>query len=195
MPEAVPRDARNHVFRPDRSVGVWAIGEVAENLWYRAMAANGFNAADLRFDQLDQDLVYSVSTWYEPLGDFGRGWSDVEGRDAPVVRIGNSFTFGTSNGDSRGVPIQERNFLRLSDGSRPTDGELAPGLTIDRFDRFLYAVDLGWKYRGWSMDGEYYFRWIDDLQGNRPVPRPFRGSSIQGSSPRGAASSSQAGWN
>ena len=44
-------------------------------------------------------------------------------------------------------------------------------MTVDQFDIYLYAVDAAMKYRGFSLSGEYYFRWLQGLKGiGGPLP-------------------------
>jgi hypothetical protein len=159
-------------FRPDRSVGVWAIGEPAEKLYYRVMIGNGFNTTDLTPDQIDTNFVYSGSMWTD-LGDYGQGYSDLEWHCEPAAQIGHSFTFATGHGrDAVGAPLAEEAFVRLSDGTRLTQiGALAPGVQVDHFDIYLYSIDAAFKYRGFSANGEYFFRWLQDIRGSGPLPR------------------------
>lgn len=168
----VDRSLATTFFRPDRSVGVWAIGEPAEKLHYRVMIGNGFNTSDLTPDQIDTQFVYSGSMWTD-LGDYGQGYSDLEWHCEPAAQIGHSFTFASDRGrDASGAPLAEGAFVRLSDGTRLTQtGALAPGVQVDHFDIYLYSLDAAFKYRGFSFNGEYYFRWLQDIRGNGPLPR------------------------
>ncbi|WP_158633485.1 porin [Tautonia sociabilis] len=159
-------------FRPDRSVGIWALGEPIEKVFYRVMLANGFNTSDLTFREINRQLAYSGSVWSEVIGDFGRGYSDLEWHETLAVRLGNSLTFAP--GSPAGVavaPIGELQFARLSDGTPLLEpGALAPGVTVDDFDLWLYAIDGALKYRGLSINAEYYLRWIQDIQADGPLP-------------------------
>ena len=151
-------------FRPDRSLGVWAIGEPLEGLHYRAMIGNGFDTTDFEPEDIDNRFMYSGSVWWEPLGDFGKGYADLEYHDSLVVQVGNSFTFAAQKPFDDGTPRREQFYAQLSDGTRLVDpGALAPGVTVNAFDTFLYAIDLAAKYRGWSINGEYFFRWLNDF--------------------------------
>jgi hypothetical protein len=159
-------------FRPDRSIGVWAIGEPLDGLYYRTMLANGFNSTDLTFEELDTNLTWAMSAWWDVFDNWGSGWSDLERHDEVATQTGLSFTLASQDGqDGAGQPTAEENFARLSDGTRlVTTGALAPGVTVDEFDLYLLAADLAAKFRGFSMNGEYYFRWIENLGGDGPLP-------------------------
>ena len=48
----------------------------------------------------------------------------------------------------------------------------------------MAATSAGFKYRGWSLDGEYYWRWVDSFRtvGDIPVDELFdHGFQLQGS--------------
>ena len=153
-------------FRPDRSVGVWAIGEIAEKMFYRVMVANGFSASDLNFSELDTGLAYSGTMWWDPLADYGDGYADLEWHEDLAIRVGNSFTYASQKGiDGIGVPRAEQNFLRISDGTRLiTPSALAPGVTVIGEDIYLYPLDFAFKYLGWSVNSELFFRWLNQFQ-------------------------------
>ncbi|MGE3819222.1 MAG: porin [Isosphaeraceae bacterium] len=163
----------NTFFRPDRSVGVWAQGEPVENVFYRTMMANGFNTTDLTFDDIDLHYAWASSVWWDVFGNYGSGYPDLDWHEDPAWLGGASFTTARNSGPG---PINqsalERNFVRLSDGTQLTlPDAIAPGLTVNQFDIYLLALDLAAKYRGFSFNGEYYLRWIQDIGGfGAPVP-------------------------
>lgn len=156
-------------FRPDRTIGVWAIGEPVADLFYRAMIGNGFNTSDLSPPHVDTQFVYSASMW-KCIGDYGQGFSDLEWHDSPAAQFGHSLTF-SSNSDSSGAWLDEQGFVRLSDGTSLSQiGALSPGVTVNHFDTYLYALDAAFKYRGFSFNSEYYLRWLQSIEGDGPLP-------------------------
>jgi hypothetical protein len=168
------RSMATEFFRPDRDVGIWALGDLGQNLHYRMMVGNAFRAADVRPDQLDDRFAYGGSVWWDPLGDYGAApmYSDLDWSESLVVRVGTSASFARERGVGQaGLPLAEENFARLSDGTRLTaPGALAPGVTVNEFDVLLYALDFAGKCRGFSWNGEYFFRWISSLEGTGPLP-------------------------
>ena len=157
-------------FRPDRTVGIWAIGEPIENLHYRVMLGNGFSSADLSPSSIDDNFMYSGSTWWDPWGDYGTGASDLQWHCTPVVRVGHSFTYAKQSPEIDGTPQAEENFVLLSDGVRLVDtGALAPGVTVNAFDIYLYSIDLAGKWHGFSFNSEYFMRWLTDLRADGPT--------------------------
>ncbi|MGD9762848.1 MAG: hypothetical protein AB7V27_03945 [Candidatus Binatia bacterium] len=159
-------------FRPDRSIGIWALGEPLDGLYYRSMLANGFNTTDLEFNDVDNNFAWATSAWWDVWDNWGSGWSDLEWHDDPAIQMGTSYTMSQLEGPGPvGQPSIEQNFVRLSDGTRLTQtGALAPDATVSEFDIYLWSIDFATKYKGFGFNGEYYFRWIDDLRANRPLP-------------------------
>jgi len=74
--------------------------------------------------------------------------------------------------------------IKLSDGVNPFDADaLAPGVTVEKLDYNEMAMDAGFKYRGFSFQGEYYWRWLSKFQatGALPLSSIFdRGFQVQG---------------
>jgi len=159
-------------FRPSMTAGIWVDGELLPGLHYHALIGDGFNTFSLNASEVDTNLVCSGMLWWEPWGEFGVGFSDVENHQQPVVRLGQAYTFSRQDADPTGEPGPEQTVVRLSDGTRLVEpGALAPGVTVNHFDLSLYAVQAGLKSRGFSLSGEYFFRWLTDIGGNGPLPR------------------------
>ena len=34
----------------------------------------------------------------------------------------------------------------------------------------MWAIDWGLKRQGWSVNGQYFFRWVDDFKADGPLP-------------------------
>ena len=154
------------------TAGIWGDGELLPGLHYHALVGDGFNTFSLNAAEVDTNLAYSGMLWWEPWGEFGVGFSDVENHQQPVVRLGQAYTFSRQDADPTGEPGPEQTVVRLSDGTRLVEpGALAPGVTVNHFDLSLYAVHAGLKSRGFSLSGEYFFRWLTNICGNGPLPR------------------------
>ena len=167
----VERTIASTFFRPSITAGIWAVGQIGETLHYQAMVGDGFNTFTLQAAQLDPNLAYSTLLWWDPCGDFGTGFSDLEYHDSLSVRLGHGFTFASNDADPVGEPGPEQTPIRLSDGTRLVEtGALAPGVTVSAFDISLYAVHLGLKRRGASLSTEYFFRWLTSIDGSGPLP-------------------------
>ena len=103
-------------FRPSLSQGIWFTGEPVDGLKYHAMLSNGFNTVNLKSRELNDRYCVSESAWWEPWGDFGRGYTDIEAHRAPAVRLGSSFTYSIEQG-SQDSDYMENSAVRLSDGT------------------------------------------------------------------------------
>lgn len=155
-------------FRPNISPGIWAQGQVLENVRYVVMLANSTNRLAQGVTRLGNSRALSATAWWEPTGDFGAGPSDIEHHASPAWRLGSSMTYATEANQGFGDPAldnPEDTILRLSDGTplfRP--GALAPGVQIQSADYNLWAMDAAVKLRGVSLSGEYFFRLLNDFK-------------------------------
>lgn len=169
--EGPDRSMATTFFRPSLSQGIWLTGEPIEGANYYVMMSNGFNTLNLRPSQLRNRFCWSGSTWWEPWGEFGPGYADLQSHDQPVVRVGGSYTFALGDGSQADSDAVENSAIRLSDGTLITQpGAFAPGVTLQSYSLSLAAIDLAFKYRGMSLSTEWYLRDLFDLEGNGPLP-------------------------
>lgn len=169
--EGPDRTMATTFFRPSLSQGIWITGEPIDQFHYYAMMANGFNTLNQTPNQLNNRFAWSASAWWEPWGDFGRGYADVDWHEEPVVRLGVSYTYGRGRGSQSDTNFVENSSIRLSDGTLITQlGAIAPGVTLQTYDISLAAIDLAWKHRGWSLSTEWYAQHLVSLEGNGPLP-------------------------
>lgn len=158
-------------FRPSLSQGVWFTGEPLDGIHYHAMLSNGFNTNNVAPNKLDSRFCWSGSLWFEPLGNYGRTFSDLDYHEESAIRMGTSLTFSTEQGQQGNPEDPENAEIRLSDGTVITDtGALAPGVTLQKYKIGLAAFDFGWKRCGWSLSTEVYLQDLFGLQGNGPLP-------------------------
>lgn len=162
-------------FRPSITTGVWARGEPLEQLYYQAMVGNGFNTTSAGFRDLDTNFVYSANTWWEPLGEFGGLYSDLSFHEVLAVRAGASLTTSRQSATQFDSQSPEETFIRLSDGTDLTKvGALTPGVQVTDYSLYLATVDAATKYRGVSLSGEYFLRWLTDISGDGPIAKERR---------------------
>ncbi|MDG2305310.1 MAG: porin, partial [Candidatus Binatia bacterium] len=74
----VDRSLTTTFFRPDRSVGIFTTGEPVDNLYYEVMIANGIATSDLDFGEVDKNFAYSGTVFWDPWGNYGKGYTDLE---------------------------------------------------------------------------------------------------------------------
>ena len=163
----VDRSMANTFFRPGASPGAVAMGSLGTFGYqagvYNAIDASGANVLLRR----GTSMAWAGNVWWEPLGKFGLGYSDMEHHADPAIRVG---TTGVYSPNTRALPVPgfnpENTIVRLSDGTPlATAGALGPGSVVDAFDFRLATVDAGWKWRGVSANAEYYVRFLDAFSG------------------------------
>jgi hypothetical protein len=162
-------------FRPNISPGVWLQGEPIEGVQYVAMVANSLNRFTQGVERVGESSAFGGTVWWEPLGVFGPGPSDIENHQALRTRLGTSVAVSREANQGFGqteLPNPEDTILRLSDGTplfRP--GALGSGVELAAANVQLWAIDAAFKYRGLSLSGEYFFRWLDGFKtyGQRPA--------------------------
>lgn len=176
------RSMATEYFRVGFSDGVWALGDFAllersdgRRPWHYEMSlTNGLRTSSRNTSSLDDNLGAAATLYCDPLGAYGAGPTDFAWHESPVVRLGGSFAFDKSDDRSdagAAFALGDDNFLRLSDGTRlSTTGSLAPGVSLLGDRVLLAAFDIGVKYRGWSLSGEYFIRSIQDLTADGPLP-------------------------
>ena len=171
-PNVDSRHIADEFMRPSYTSGVWAMGSLADRVKYIAMLGNNMSTLGVPSLRLDNGLnTFSGALIWFPTGDFeegfsGQGWGDFEHHEKFSTRLGLHFTRSDENKESQPSSDQfENTQLRLSDGTVIfTPDIFGPGVTVtDARDR-MTSLDGGFKYRGYSLEGEYYWRWIDNFK-------------------------------
>jgi hypothetical protein len=176
--EGVERSMADNFFRPSFTQGVWAEGQLFDQLYYEVYAGNSLNTLSVNASKIDKNLAYSGSVWWEPLGDFNppgaarMAFSDLESHESPVVRLGTSFTGAREDRfSSLEQSNPENTALYNSDGTLLfATGSLAPGVTVALANYYMWAQDVGFKYRGLAFNAQYYFRWLNSFRSDGPLP-------------------------
>lgn len=184
------RTIGDEYFRGSYTTGVWAWGNLTDELRYRVMLGNNLSQLGIDAGQLDGDMnTFSGALWWMPTtGEFGpgEGFGDFENHDELATLFSLHFTRSREDSQSQaGVNDFENSQIRLSDGTRIFQpGAFATDGQIKKATYQMAAASAGMKYRGWSLDGEYYWRWVDDFSvvGEIPVDELFdHGFQLQGS--------------
>lgn len=160
----VDRPMACEFFRPNRTVGVYGIGKVGETGHYEVMLGNGYDTVDIPNRSYDNSLTFAATNYFDPWGYFGDQFVDYDLSCDPLLRVGHSFVYAPNAGRTSG-------YVMLADGTlTTTPGAIAPGVTLTDEDILLYSLDAAIKFRGWSLDAEAFYRWIEDLRANGPLP-------------------------
>ena len=163
-------------FRGSYSTGIDAQGEIAKGLRYRIALANNLAQLGVSSQELDNGLnTVSGAVWYMPTtGEFGpaSGMGDFENHQQVATLAGVHFT--RSREDAQGQPDLddfENSQIRLSDGTLLFSPDpFNTGGHIEKATYQMLALNAGVKYKGFHLEGEYYFRWVDDFVTVGPIP-------------------------
>ena len=170
------RAIADEFFRASYSQGFWADGKIMDGLYYRAMIANNLSALGISASQLDSDLnTQSVAIWWMPTtGEFGPalGFGDFEGHDDAATMFGLHYTHSREDAQEQpSTDAIENSQIRLSDGTLvfSPDAFNTPG-QIQKATYQMLDFNAGVKWHGFSLEGEYYARWVGDFRTTGIVP-------------------------
>jgi len=175
---ASDRSMADNFFRPGFTQGVWATGEPVKGLNYLVFVGNGLNTLNISSTKIDTHLLYSGSVWWEPLGDYGEPgksrnmYDDYFASEKMRIRVGTAFTSSREDRFSNlDQSSPENTSLHNSDGVLTfSTGAFATGVTVQKATYQMWAIDGGIKWNGLAINGQYYFRWIDDFDADGPIP-------------------------
>jgi len=172
------RSMADNFFRPGFTQGLWASGEPVKGLNYQAFVGNGLNTLNISAAKIDDNLLLAGSVWWEPLGPYSEPgksrqmYDDYFAYKNARIRIGSSFT--TSREDRFSATDQsspDNTSIYNSDGVLAfSTGAFAPGVTVQEGSYKMWAIDGGLKKSGFSVNGQYYMRWVDDFVADGPLP-------------------------
>lgn len=172
------RTMADNFFRPGFTQGIWANGEPVKGLNYLAFVGNGLNTLNISANKIDPHLLFSSSVWWEPMGAYGEPgkarnmYDDYFARDTVRIRLGGAFTRSREDRFSNlDQSSPENTSLYNSDGVLLfSTGAFAPGVTVEEATYQLWAIDGGVKWKGLAINGQYFFRRIEDFQADGPLP-------------------------
>lgn len=184
------RTIADEFFRGSYTSGIWINGELVPGLKYRAMLGNNLSQLGVNASQLDDGLnTVSAALWWMPTtGEYGpgEGLGDYEFHEDFATLFGVHFT--RSREDAQGQPGTdgfENAQIRLSDGTLIFSADpFMTGAAVRKATYQMAAANAGFKYRGWSLEAEYYYRWVDDFVATGPIPVSElndQGYQVQGS--------------
>ena len=156
-------------FRPSYTSGFWARGEIVKNLNYQAMLGNNLSTLGVSAAQLNNkfNTLATALVWTPTTGEFGKGFGDFEDHQKLATRLAAHFT--RSDEDEQEQPNSdqfENTQIRLEDGTVIfTPGLFGKGVNVTDVTYKMAAFDGGLKYKGLSLEGEYFLRWLDHFKG------------------------------
>jgi hypothetical protein len=158
-------------FRGSYTTGFWLKGEVSTKVKYMAMIANNLSTLGVSASQLDNtlDTTSLMLQWLPSTGEFGLygTFGDYDHHEKVATRLAAHYTHSREDKQSQpGTNGIENSQIRLTDGSIIFTPDLfGPGITVEQVDYDMVSVDGGIKYRGLSLEAEYYWRWLGDYAG------------------------------
>jgi hypothetical protein len=158
-------------FRGSYTTGFWFKGEIATTLKYHVMFANNLSTLGVSAAQMDNTFdtqSYSLQ-WLPTTGEFGLWgtFGDYDDHQKMAVRVAGHFTRSTEDRQSQpGTEGIENSQIRLTDGSQIFTPDLfGPGIRVNKVLYKMTSIDAGIKYKGMSVEAEYYTRWLNNFQG------------------------------
>jgi len=172
------RSMADNFFRPGFTQGAWASGEPVKGLNYLAFVGNGLNTLNVSANKIDTNLLLSGSVWWEPLAAYSEPgksrqmYDDYFASKKTRIRIGSSFTRSREDRFSNTDQSSPDNTsIYNSDGVLAfATGAFAPGVTVQQATYKMWAIDGGLKKSGFSVNGQYYFRWLSDFDADGVLP-------------------------
>jgi hypothetical protein len=176
--QPIDRSMADNFFRPGFTQGLWASGEPVKGLSYLAFVGNGLNTLNITANKIDQNLLLAGSVWWEPLGPYSEPgksrqmYDDYFASRNTRIRIGSSFTHSREDRFSATEQSSPDNTsIYNSDGVLAfSAGAFAPGVTAQEATYKMWAIDGGLKKSGFSVNGQYFFRWVGDFEADGPLP-------------------------
>jgi hypothetical protein len=158
-------------FRPSYTSGIQAMGEITKKLTYKVMLGNNLSQLGVDAGQLDNgfNTLSASLAWFPTTGEYGMfngSFGDFDNHQKAATRLGLHYT--RSDEDRQGQPRTdafENVQIRLSDGSIIFTPDLfGDGTQIDKARYRMTSFDAGIKFHGFALEGEYYWRWIDNFR-------------------------------
>lgn len=157
-------------YRGSYTSGVDVLGTVAPGLEYRAMIGNNLSTLGVSSKQLDNKFdTYSASlVWMPTTKEFGlaEGFGDYDYHDKVATLIGLHYTHSTETAQGQpSVDSFENSQIRLTDGTLLFSPDpFGTGGKIESARFRMASIDAGIKYKGFSLEGQWYWRWVDDFK-------------------------------
>jgi hypothetical protein len=185
------QDARpmtEEFFRGSFTTGLWAQGEITKGFYYKTMIGNNLSQLGVDAGQLDAGFnTWSTALWWT-TNDYGRtlSYGDYEKHQKIATVLGGSYTASNENRQSQpGEEAPENSQIRLSDGTGVFGfNAFAPDTQVISARYQMTSFNGGIKYKGFSLDAEYFMRWVDKFEtvGTIPVSKlKDTGIALQGS--------------
>lgn len=166
-------------YRGSYTSGIDAFGRIAKGLEYRVMIGNNLSTLGVSSKQLDSKFdTVAASVWWMPTtGEYGlaNGFGDYDYHKKLATLLAVYFTHSTET--AQGQPSQdsfENSQIRLTDGTLLFSPDpFGTGGKVEQARYQMASIDIGAKYKGFSLEGQWYWRRVDQLKtlGFVPISR------------------------
>ena len=146
-------------------------GELSTTVKYMAMIGNNLSTLGVSAAQLDNifNTTALMVQWLPTTGEFGLfgAFGDFEHHEKLATRLGAHYTHSREDRQSQpGSNSIENSQIRLTDGSVIFTPDLfGPGITVEKVTYDMVSVDGGIKKKGFSIEAEYFWRFLGDYAG------------------------------
>jgi hypothetical protein len=173
--ESYDRVMADEFFRPYFSQGVFGQGVLLPRLEYRFMVGNNNSNLDTPASKIDRKLSEGAAlTWLPTTGEFGpRGaFGDYERHEKLATRFNLAYTYSPEERQTASLSeVSNNTTLRLADSLNVFDtGTFANGVTVSKARYRLVTAAAGMKYRGFWLQGEGYYRKLDQFVADGRLP-------------------------
>jgi hypothetical protein len=163
-------------FRGSYTSGIDVLGTIAKGLRYRVMIGNNLSTLGVSSKELDDkfDTISGALWWMPTTGEFGvaEGFGDYDYHQKLATYLGIHASQSTET--AQGQPSEndfENSQIRLTDGTLLFSPD--PFLTGGKVEKARWrmaTIDAGAKYRGLSLEAQYYWRKVDNFKTIGLVP-------------------------
>jgi len=173
--ESYDRVMADEFFRPFFSQGLYGQGIIFPRLEYRWMVGNNNSNLDTPATKIDRKLsAGGALTWLPTTGEFGpRGaFGDYERHQKLATRFNLAYTYSPEERQTLSLnEVTNNTTLRLADSLNVFDpGTFAKGVTVTQARYRLISAAAGMKYRGFWLQGEGYYRKLDQFVADGTMP-------------------------
>ncbi len=158
-------------FQPSFTTGIFARGAIVPGLRYNVMLGNNMSQLGVDAGQIGNDFRTFAGSlvWMPTTGEFGNasGFGDFEGHQEMATRVGIRHLYSDEDRQSQpDTEAIENSQIRISDGNIVfTPGLFGEGIAITDVVVHTTSFDAGVKYRGFALEGEFYWRIVDNIRG------------------------------
>jgi hypothetical protein len=143
-------------------------------LEYRWMVGNNNSNLDVAATKLDRKLSAGAAlTWLPTTGEFGpRGaFGDYESHEKLATRFNFAYTYSPEDRQSDLNTAPGNTRLRLADSLNVFDADaFGNGITVEKVTYKLFTTSAAIKYRGFWLQGEGYYRRLDNFVASGRMP-------------------------